>query len=120
LREIRDFYKTNFYRNKVRVYRVDYFTLHFVIYEPVILGTGNMNMCTCENNQQDALYRLIYFSKSAIRVLGDVFAHHPERLTVVTVSCGVHPSCCLLVSRKRFNAVGTPAGSNLGEHHQIL
>jgi len=29
-----------------------------------------------ENNQQDALYRLIYYSKSALDVSGDVFAHH--------------------------------------------
>jgi len=28
-----------------------------------------------ENNQQDALYRLIYYSKSAVHVSGDVFAH---------------------------------------------
>ena len=31
-----------------------------------------------ENNQQDALYRLIYYSKSALHVSGDVFAHHQE------------------------------------------
>jgi len=62
-----------------------------------------------ENNQQDALYRLIYYSKSALHVSGDVFAHHQEHLTVFTVSGGVHPSCCRL-----------PAGSNLGEHLQIL
>jgi hypothetical protein len=29
-----------------------------------------------ENNQQDALYRLIYYSKSVLHVSGDVFAHH--------------------------------------------
>jgi len=29
-----------------------------------------------ENNQQDALYRLIYYSKSTLHVSGDVFAHH--------------------------------------------
>jgi hypothetical protein len=51
-----------------------------------------------ENNQQDALYRLIYYSKSALHVLGDVFAHHQEHLTVFTVSGSVHPSCCRLVS----------------------
>jgi hypothetical protein len=38
------------------------------------------------NNQQDALYRLIYYSKSALRVSGDVFTHHQEHLTVFTVS----------------------------------
>ena len=61
----------------------------------------------CESNQQYALYRLIYNSKSAVHVSGNVFAYHQEHLTVFTVS--VHPSCCWL-----------PAGSNLGEHYQIL
>ena len=46
-----------------------------------------------ENNQQDALYRLIYYSKSAVHVSGDVFAHRQEHLTVFTVSGSVHPSC---------------------------
>jgi len=50
-----------------------------------------------ENNQQDALYRLIYYSKSALHVSGDVFAHHQEHLTVFIVSGSVHPSCCRLV-----------------------
>jgi hypothetical protein len=51
-----------------------------------------------ESNQQDALYRLIYYSKPALRVSGDVFPHHQEHLTVFTVSGSVHPSCCWLVS----------------------
>ena len=50
-----------------------------------------------KNNQQDALYRLIYYSKSALHVSGDVFAHHQEHLTVFTVSDSIHPSCCRLV-----------------------
>jgi len=29
-----------------------------------------------EYNQREALYRLIYYSKSALHVSGDVFAHH--------------------------------------------
>jgi len=62
-----------------------------------------------ENNQQEALYRLIYYSKSALHVSGDVFAHDQEHLTVFTVSGSVHPSCCRLA-----------AGSNLGEHYQLL
>jgi hypothetical protein len=37
-----------------------------------------------ENNQQAALYRLIYYSKSALRVPGDIFAHRQEHLTVFT------------------------------------
>jgi hypothetical protein len=48
--------------------------------------------------QQDALYRLIYNSKSAVHDPGDVFAHHQEHLTVFTVSGSVHPSSCWLVS----------------------
>ena len=47
-----------------------------------------------ENNQQDPLYRLIYYSKSAVHVSLDVFAHHQEHLTVFTVSGSVHPNCC--------------------------
>ena len=44
------------------------------------------------------LYRLIYYSKSALHVSGDVFAHHQEHLTIFTVSGSIHPSCCQLVS----------------------
>jgi hypothetical protein len=44
------------------------------------------------------LYTLIYYSWSALYVSSDVFAHHQERLTVVTVSDSIHPSCCQLVS----------------------
>jgi hypothetical protein len=62
-----------------------------------------------ENNQQDALYRLIYYPKAALHVSGDAFAHHQEHLTVFTVSGRVHPSYYLLA-----------AGSNLDEHYQIL
>ena len=71
-----------------------------------------------ENNQHDALHRLIYYSKSVLHVSGDVFAHHQERLTVFTVSSSVHPKCCRLVCRGVPN--GTLADSNLGEHYQIL
>ena len=42
---------------------------------------------------------LIYYSKPALHVSGDVFAHHQEHLTVFTVSGSFHPSCCRLVSR---------------------
>ena len=38
------------------------------------------------------LYRLIYYSKSALHVSGDVFAHHQEHLTVFTVSGSIHYS----------------------------
>jgi hypothetical protein len=47
-----------------------------------------------ENKQQDALHRLIYYSKSAVHVSGDVFDHHQEHSTVFTVPGSVHPSCC--------------------------
>jgi len=87
------------------------------------------------------MYRLIYYSKSALHVLGDVFAHHQEHLTVFSVSGSVHPSCCPLVSwmswncgmwdvrramyashptYRSFNSSKTPADSNSGEHYQIL
>jgi hypothetical protein len=62
-------------------------------------------MFNYENNQQDELYRLIYYSKSAQNVSGDVFAHHQEHLYVFTASGTVYPSCCRLA-----------ADSNLGEH----
>jgi len=59
----------------------------------------------CINNQQDALYGLIYYSKSAVHVSGDVFIHHQEHLTVFTVSGSVHPSCCWLVSWMSWNCI---------------
>jgi hypothetical protein len=43
-------------------------------------------------------YRLIYYFKSTLHVLGDVFAHHQEHLTVFTASGSIHPSRCRLVS----------------------
>ena len=45
----------------------------------------NPELYNYENNQQDALHRLIHYSKSALHVSGDVFAHHQEHLTVFTV-----------------------------------
>jgi hypothetical protein len=42
-----------------------------------------------ENNQQDALMILIYYSMSALHVLGYVFAHLQEHLTVFIVSGSV-------------------------------
>jgi len=57
----------------------------------------------CTNNQLDALYRLIYYSKSALHVSGDVFAHHQEHLTVFAVSGSVHPRCCQMVSWMSWN-----------------
>ena len=64
-----------------------------------------------ENNQQDALYRLIYCSKLALHVSGNVFAHHQEHLTVFTVSGSVLPSCCRLASRMSFNSFDTQSSA---------
>jgi len=61
------------------------------------------------------LYRLIYYSKLALHVSGDVFTHHQEHLTVFTVS-GSTVSELELSS----NSTKTPAGSHLGEYYQIL
>jgi hypothetical protein len=65
----------------------------------------NVEVVTMKNNQQVALYRLIYYSKSAVHVSGNVFVHYQEHLTVFTVSGSVYTSCCRLA-----------AGRNLGEH----
>ena len=40
------------------------------------------------------LYRLIYYSKSALHVSGNFFAHHQEHLSVFTVSVNVHQCRC--------------------------
>jgi len=57
-------------------------------------------------NKMHYIDEFIIPSRLALHVSGDVFAHHREHLTVFTVSGGV---CCR-----------PAAGSNLGEHHQIL
>jgi hypothetical protein len=64
-------------------------------------------MVNYENNQQDALCRLIYYSKSALHVSGDIFAHHQEHFTVFTVSGSVHPSCCGLGSEMGHQPAAT-------------
>jgi heme/copper-type cytochrome/quinol oxidase subunit 2 len=38
-----------------------------------------------ENNQKDAICRLIYYSKSALHVSGNVFAHYQEHLTIYSI-----------------------------------
>jgi hypothetical protein len=40
------------------------------------------------------LYRLIYFSLSALHVSGDVFTDHRVHLTVFTVSGSIYLCCC--------------------------
>jgi hypothetical protein len=59
-------------------------------------------MFNYENNQQDAVYRLIYYSKSVLHVSGDVYAHRQGHLTVFTAFGSVHPSCCRLTSRQQL------------------
>ena len=80
---------------------------HYQEHLTVFTVSGSVHPSCCRNNyesnQQDALYRLIYYSKSALHVSGDVFAHYQEHLTVFTVSGSVHPSCCRLVSRNSGN-----------------
>ena len=58
--------------------------------------TNKMQLYSYDNNQQDALNRLIYYSKSTLHVLDYVFAHHQEHLTVFTVSGSVHPTRCTI------------------------
>ena len=64
-----------------------------------------------ENNQQDALYILIHYSKSALR----------EHLTVVTVSGSVHPSCCRLGSHSEHQpAANWVNNSRYCNYSQVL
>jgi hypothetical protein len=81
------------------------------------LALKTITMLNYENHQQDApsLYRLIYYeySKSALHVSGNVFAHNQEHLTVFTVSGSVHPSCCRLLSRMSWNASFNSFGTEL-------
>jgi hypothetical protein len=54
-----------------------------------------------ENNQQDALYRSIYYSKSALHVSGNVFAPIVRSTWLYLQYLVVfHPSCSRLVSRR--------------------
>jgi len=66
------------------------------------------------------LCRLIYYSLSALHVSGDVFAHHPEHLTVFTVSVNIPQCRCRLVSWMRWNCSSntsmTSTGSDIGEY----
>jgi len=49
------------------------------------------------------LFWLIYLFLSALHVLGDIFAHHQEHLTVLTASDIFHRYCCRLVSLMSWN-----------------
>jgi hypothetical protein len=59
-----------------------------------------MFQCNITTKITNKMHYIGYYSKSALHVSGDVFAHHQELLTVFTVSGSVHPSCCRLVSRR--------------------
>jgi len=92
-----DFFPLSTYRTSVALFL---FQIHTAMFCYMSVDTEAWSSwihalwCNYENIQQDALYRLIYYSKSALHVSGDVFAHHQEHLTVFTVSGSVHPSCC--------------------------
>jgi hypothetical protein len=103
-------------RSSKRVLEVNspFAEVHVSPFSPPIKGFTNPDLYTWrswiraswynyENDQQDALYRLIYYSKSDLHVSGDVFAHHQEHLTVFTVYGSVRPSCCQLVSWMSWN-----------------
>jgi len=75
---------------------------------------------TMKGTNKMQLYRLIYYSWSALHVSGKDFAHHQEYLTLCTVSGSIHPSGYRLVSWMSYNSSKTPASSNLGEYYQIL
>ena len=47
------------------------------------------------------LFGLFIYSQSALHVLGDVFSHHREHLTVFIASDIVHQYCCQLLSWMR-------------------
>ena len=49
------------------------------------------------------LFGLFICTQSALHVSGDIFAHHPEHLSVFTASDIVHLYCCRPVSWTRWN-----------------
>jgi len=64
------------------------FDLHESVHRDIIMKVTNKMQ----------LYRLIYYSLSALHVSGNVFAHHQEHLNLFTVSGSIHPSFCRLGS----------------------
>ena len=60
------------------------------------------------------LYRLIYYSQSALHVSGDVFAYHQEHFTVFTASAYMDEL------EMSSNSSMTPAGSDICVHYQML
>jgi hypothetical protein len=64
------------------------FDIHESLHRDMIMKvTNKMQLC-----------RLIYYSWLDLHVLGDVFAHHQEHLTVFTASGSIHPSCWQLAA----------------------
>jgi hypothetical protein len=55
-----------------------------------------------ENNPQDTLYRLIYYSKSALHISGDVYTPHNLHSSVSTHS-GHHPTATWVNTTKYCN-----------------
>ena len=51
-----------------------------------------MCVCVCVNNQQDALYRLIYYSKSALHVSDDFVLFAACSITNSNTTCLERPS----------------------------
>jgi hypothetical protein len=64
------------------------------------------------------LYRLIYFSLSALHISGDVFAHHQEHLTVCTLSGSIQPGCCRLNTTNycKYSPVFLMMGENIARN----
>jgi hypothetical protein len=85
------------------------------------LDTGQMScdlIMKVTNKMQ--LFRLIYFSLSALHVWGDVFAHHQEHLTVLTVSGSIHPGCCRLVSWMSWKLIQDTRTIRYCKYSQVL
>jgi hypothetical protein len=54
--------------------------VHESVHRDIIVNTTN----------EMQLYGLIYYSKSTLHVLGDVYAHHQEHLNVFIASGNIH------------------------------
>jgi hypothetical protein len=87
------------------IIRSTWLYLHYLVMFTQVAAGWCLEWYRYENSQQDALYRLIYYSKSAVHVSGDVSAHHQEHMTVFTISPSVHPSCWRLVSWMSWNCI---------------
>jgi hypothetical protein len=73
-----------------------------------------------ENNEQDVLRRLTYYSKTALHVSDDVFDHRQEHLTVFTLSGSVHPSCCRLVAQMGHQPATWVSTTRYCKYSQVL